>query len=79
MTPSPTMRKALNLARLDGALRRLPGGYWVRDLYPRVEAGHVPETYVATGTVQACRDRGWLSWEDGGRVRLTDAGRALVA
>jgi hypothetical protein len=54
---SKTMIEALDRARShDGVLERSPGGYWT---YPgcRLTNLHVPEWYVATGTIIALLDR----------------------
>lgn len=81
-TISPTMHRALKLAAPSGALRRLPGGYWVAsDSQWRGNHGalHAPsKDWVGTQTVRACDWRGWM--KVGHEVALlTPAGRAMAA
>jgi len=59
----------------------MAGGRWVGDrMLTGPEDGDVAAKSVGARTVQACMARGWLETGEGTyRVRLTDAGAALLS
>lgn len=80
---SKEQQKALDLAAISGALRRLPGGYWVGEETPwfgNLGLIHVPEDqWVGTQTVRACAKRELMVIDSYYRARITPAGFALAA
>lgn len=77
MSVPPVMLEALRAAVQTGSLRRLVGGWWVRDDYPAKPPGHVPEAWIDFATIKAAAKNGLFrrtSWY----AHITEAGRRVV-
>lgn len=62
-SPSPAQAAALRMAAVAGKLRRLDGGYWVRQDHPAVTQGAQEAKegeWIGSQTVYACLNRGWF-------------------